>query len=186
MAANSPLLAWRDPIYIAGGFAGIAALALLLLQPLLVAGLLPGAPRAIGRKIHLWSGLLLVVSVVLHVAGLWATSPPDVTDALLFRSPTPFAVWGVLAMWAVFGAAVLGLGRKRLALPPRIWRIAHAALVTVVVVGSVLHAVQIEGAMGSVTKLILCGAAVLALGAAFLRLRSWAAFQARTASGRRS
>ncbi|MEO0831377.1 MAG: ferric reductase, partial [Pseudomonadota bacterium] len=29
-AAMSPLLAWRDPVYIASGFAGILALALLL------------------------------------------------------------------------------------------------------------------------------------------------------------
>ncbi|MEM6906031.1 MAG: ferric reductase, partial [Pseudomonadota bacterium] len=38
----SPLLAWREPVYIAAGAAGVVGLALLLVQPLLAAGLLPG------------------------------------------------------------------------------------------------------------------------------------------------
>ena len=33
-AAVSPLLAWRDPVYILAGFAGIIALGLMLVQPL--------------------------------------------------------------------------------------------------------------------------------------------------------
>ena len=41
-AAASPLLAWRDPVYIAAGFAGVVAMALLLVQPLLAGGYLPG------------------------------------------------------------------------------------------------------------------------------------------------
>ena len=45
-AAASPLLAWRDPVYIAAGFAGIVGLALLLVQPLLIGGYLPGPPAA--------------------------------------------------------------------------------------------------------------------------------------------
>ena len=33
----------------------------------------------------------MAVAVVIHVAGLWITSPPDMIDALLFTSPTPFS-----------------------------------------------------------------------------------------------
>ena len=40
-AAASPLLAWRGPLYILAGFAGIIALGLTLVQPLLIAGYLP-------------------------------------------------------------------------------------------------------------------------------------------------
>ena len=90
-AATSPLLAWRDPVYIAAGFAGIVAMASLLLQPLLVGGYLPGLPAPRGRRVHRAIGGILVAAVALHVAGLWVTSPPDVVDVLLFRSPTPFS-----------------------------------------------------------------------------------------------
>ena len=92
-ATASPLLAWRDPVYIAAGFAGIAAMALMLIQPLLAGGYLPGLPAIRGRFLHRWTGAVLVAAVVGHVAGLWITSPPDVIDALLFRSPTPFSAW---------------------------------------------------------------------------------------------
>ena len=37
-AAASPLLAWRGPLYILAGLAGIIALGLTLVQPLLIAG----------------------------------------------------------------------------------------------------------------------------------------------------
>ena len=37
-AAASPLLAWRDPIYILAGFAGIIILGLVLVQALLIGG----------------------------------------------------------------------------------------------------------------------------------------------------
>ncbi len=42
VAATSPFLAWRDPVYIIAGFAGVVSMALLLLQPLLAGGYLPG------------------------------------------------------------------------------------------------------------------------------------------------
>ena len=77
-AAASPLLQWRQPIYIAAGFAGITAMALLLLQPLLAGGYLPGAEGLKGRRLHRWTGSLLVLAIILHVGGLWITSPPDV------------------------------------------------------------------------------------------------------------
>lgn len=113
LAATSPLLAWRDPIYIVAGFAGIFALILLLLQPLLINGLLSGLSLYKSRRVHRWIGALLVVAIFIHVGGLWLTSPPDVIDALLFASPTPFSVWGVLAMWAVFASALLAIFRHK-------------------------------------------------------------------------
>ena len=71
---------------------------------------------------------------LIHVGGLWITSPPDVIDALLFASPTPFSAWGVIAMWAIFVAALLAAFRRRLRLRPRTWRIAHSSAAAVVVV----------------------------------------------------
>lgn len=171
-AALSPLLAWRDPVYIAAGFAGIVAMALLLAQPLLAAGLLPGAPAPRGRRIHRWVGGALVVAVMVHVGGLWLTSPPDVVDALLFASPTPFSDWGVAAMWAIFAAAVLAAMRRRLRL--RTWRIGHTALVSGAVAGSVVHAMLIEGAMETVTKAALCALVLAATAMAVIRLKAWA------------
>jgi len=44
VAAFSPLLAYREAIYILAGFAGVAAMGFLLLQPLLAGGYLPGLP----------------------------------------------------------------------------------------------------------------------------------------------
>src|SRR3954470_19020803 len=96
-AAASPLLAWRDAVYILAGFAGIIALGLMLFQPLSIGGYLPGLPAPIGRRTHRWIGGALVAAVVIHVGGLWITSPPDMVDALLFTSPTPFSPFGVIA-----------------------------------------------------------------------------------------
>ncbi|WP_068116003.1 ferric reductase-like transmembrane domain-containing protein [Tropicimonas marinistellae] len=155
-AAMSPLLAWRQPVYIAAGFAGIVGMALLLVQPLLAGGVLPGLPPQRGRRVHRAVGWGLVAAVVIHVVGLWFTSPPDVIDALLFRSPTLFSVWGVIAMWAVFAAAALVAFRRRLRLHPRIWLRAHTTLVVVTVVGSVVHALLIEGTMETKSKVALC------------------------------
>ena len=154
IAATSPLLAWRDAVYILAGFAGMIALGLLLVQPLLAAGYLPGLSAYRGRRAHHWIGGALVVAVVVHVAGLWITSPPDMIDALLFASPTPFSPWGVTAMWAIFAVALLALFRRRLGL--RIWRVAHMLLATVIVAGSVVHAILIEGTMETVSKTALC------------------------------
>ena len=66
-AAASPLLAWRGPVYILAGFAGIVALGLVLVQPLLIGGYLPGLPAHRGRRAHHWIGGALVVAVVIHV-----------------------------------------------------------------------------------------------------------------------
>ena len=152
-AAGSPLLQWRDATYIAAGFAGVAAFALLLAQPLLADAAMPGlAPRR-ARLWHRWVGSVVVLLVALHVAGLWLTSPPDVIDVLLFRSPTPFSVWGALAMWGVFLTALAAPWRARLG--PRLWRVAHGLLAAVVVAGTVVHALLIEGTMGMVSKWLL-------------------------------
>ncbi|MFQ6547006.1 ferric reductase-like transmembrane domain-containing protein [Aestuariibius sp. 2305UL40-4] len=173
-AVASPLLAWREPIYIAAGFAGVVAMPLLLLQPLLAGRYLPGLSALRARRVHRAIGILLVLAVVIHVGALWITSPPDVVDVLLFRSPTPFSVWGVVAMWAIFAAALLAAFRKRLRLRPRSWRRAHMTLAIVTVTGSVVHAMLIEGTMETVSKAALCAlvlAATVKL-AADLRARS--------------
>jgi hypothetical protein len=161
IAATSPLLEWRGPLYIVAGFAGIIALGFLLVQPVLAGGYLPGPSAYRGRRIHHWVGGALVVAVVIHVGGLWISSPPDMIDALLFVSPTPFSPFGVIAMWAIFAVAVLAAFRRRLRL--RTWRIAHMVLAAVIVVGSVAHGMLIEGAMETVSKAVLCA---LVLGAA--------------------
>jgi predicted ferric reductase len=160
-AAASPLLAWRGPLYILAGFAGILALGLVLVQPLLAGGYLPGLSAWRGRRVHRWIGGALVAAVVVHVAGLWITSPPDMIDALLFTSPTPFSPFGVIAMWAIFAVALLAALRRRLGL--RTWRIAHMSLAVVIVAGSVVHGMLIEGTMETMTKAALCA---LVLGAA--------------------
>lgn len=167
VATQSPLLAWRQPVYIAAGFAGIIGLALLLVQPLLALGWLPGLRGPRGRRVHRWGGAALLAAILLHVAGLWVTSPPDMVDALLLRSPTPFSVWGVLAMWAVCATAVLALWRRRLG--PKRWRAVHLGLATLILGGSVLHAVLIEGAMGTASKLALCALALAATCAVLSR-----------------
>ena len=171
VAATSPLLAWREPVYIAAGFAGVIAMSLLLLQPLLAGGYLPGLPPRRGRAIHRVVGIALVGAVVVHVAGLWITSPPDVIDALLFRSPTPFSAWGVIAMWAVLAAGLLAVLRRRLR--PLLWRLCHISAAAMVVVGSVVHAMLIEGTMGLVSKAVLCALVAAAAVTVMVEMRVW-------------
>jgi predicted ferric reductase len=173
VAATSPLLAWRQPIYIAAGFAGIVAMALLLLQPLLAGGYLPGLPLRRSRRLHAWIGAGLVAAVVVHVAGLWLTSPPDVIDALLFRSPTLFSAWGVIAMWAVLASALLAATRHRLRLRPTTWRLCHTALAAVIVPASVVHALLIEGTMGKLSKAAICALVVAAAAKVIVDRRAW-------------
>ena len=173
-AATSTLLEWRDPIYIAGGFAGIVAMALMLLQPLLAGGYLPGLSTFGGRRIHRWTGSFLVIAVAVHVLALWITSPPDVIDALLFVSPTPFAAWGVIAMWAAFAAALLALFRHRMRAHLRLWRRGHTALVVVTVLGSVVHAMLIEGTMEKLSKTLLCAFVIATTLKTVADLRAWA------------
>lgn len=174
-AGASPLLAWREPIYILGGLAGVFAMALMLVQPLLVGGYLPGLSAIRSRRVHRDVGGVLVVAVVIHVAALWITSPPDVIDALLLVSPTPFAVWGVIAMWAIFASALLAALRRRLRLRPPVWHLAHTYLAVVIVVGTVVHALLIEGTMETLSKIALSVLIVAATMKAIADLRGWVA-----------
>ena len=161
-AGTSPLLAWRDPVYILACFAGIIALGLVLVQPLLIGRYLPGPSAYRGRRIHHWIGGALVVAVVVHVGGLWFSSPPDMIDALLFVSPTPFSPFGVVAMWAIFAVALMAAFRRRLALAPRTWRLGHMFFAVVIVAGSVVHGLLIEGTMETMSKAALCALVLLA------------------------
>src|ERR1700750_56545 len=171
IAATSPLLEWRGPLYILAGFAGIIGLGLLLVQPLLIGGYLPGLSAYRGRRAHHWMGAALVAAVVIHVGGLWITSPPDMIDALTFASPTPFSPFGVIAMWAIFAVALLATLRRRLGL--RTWRIAHMSLAVVIVVGSVVHGMLIEGTMETMSKAALCALVVAAAIKVMADLRVW-------------
>jgi predicted ferric reductase len=172
-AAMSPQLEWRGPVYILAGFAGIVALGVMLVQPLLIGGYLPGLSGRTGRRVHLWIGSALVVAIVIHVGGLWITSPPDMIDALLFASPTPFSPFGVIAMWAIFAVALLAALRRRLGIRPRTWRIAHTLLAIVIVAGSALHAILIEGTMETISKAALCVLVLAAAAKVMTDLRVW-------------
>ena len=176
-ATQSPVLAWRSSIYIAAGFAGIAALTLLLLQPLAASSQLPGVKFNVARRIHLILGTSIIAFVLMHIAGLWVTSPPDMVDALLFRSPTPFSVWGVIAMWALLAVGLMAGYRKRWTFGPAGWRVLHGILVTITVLGSVVHAILVEGAMEPVTKLVLCVSVLITLGIAMVARKTWRAFR---------
>ncbi len=156
IAATSPLLAGRDAVYIVGGFAGIVALALLIMQPFLAVGYLPGISPVQARRWHRWTGSTLVIALALHVVGLYLTSPPDMIDALLLVAPTMYSIFGVIGMWALILIVLLVFARSRIGLRITTWRILHNALAVVVVVASVVHALMIEGAMGYLSKLILC------------------------------
>lgn len=161
-AAFSPQLNWRGPIYIAAGFAGIIGMILLLTQSLLAGRSLPGLSSVDSHRFHRLGGGLLLISVMIHIAGLWITSPPDMIDVLLFQSPTPFSKWGVLSFWALLAAALIAFFRKPMRLRPRIWRRTHFTLAAFGAVGCVLHAIQIEGTMELISKVVL---AVLVLAA---------------------
>ena len=179
LAATSPQLQWRGPVYIAAGFAGVVAMGLLLVQPLLAGGYLPGLSPRLTRRLHAWTGAALIGLVVIHVAALWWTSPPDVIDALTFTSPTPFSDWGVIAMWATFAAGALAMLRRRLKLRPSIWKLLHLALVGVVIVGSVIHALLIEGTMETISKVVLCALAIAAAVKVIADVKPWALLRRR-------
>jgi hypothetical protein len=68
-AAFSPLLAWRAPVYIVAGFAGILAMVLLLVQPVLAGGYIPDLSTRMRRQMHRLVGAALVTAIVVHVGG---------------------------------------------------------------------------------------------------------------------
>lgn len=162
IAAASPLLSWRDPIYIVAGLAGIVAMGLMLLQPLLIGGLLPGTRQFPVRRLHRFVGLTILLMVIVHVAGLWIFSPPDVLDALLLRSPAPFSIWGVAAIWLL----ILTLGAIAASRTQRskikLMRTVHTLGACLVVACTAVHAWLVEGTMGTVSKAVLCVFLVLA------------------------
>ena len=170
LSLQSPYLAYRQPIYIIAGAAGVLAFGLLLVQPLLARCRLPLAPLT-ARRVHAATGAVLALLVAAHVAALWLPSPPDVLAALLLRSPTPFSLWGVIAMWAVCLAALLALMRRRLA--HRIWRGLHRALAPVIAGGTIAHALLIEGTMEPLSKFALCAAVALATLIALTTPHPW-------------
>lgn len=178
LAGTSDLLAYRGAVYNLASFAGIAALALVLLQPLLIGGYLPGLSGPLGRRAHFWIGGALVTAVAIHVGGLWFSSPPDMIDALTFTSPTPFSPFGVIAMWAIAAVALLAAFRRRLGLTPRTWRIAHMMLALIIVAGGVIHALLIEGTMETMSKVAL---SAMVVGAAIKVMADRRVFRKRAA-----
>ncbi len=122
---------------------------------------------------------MLVAAVVIHVGALWITSAPDVIDALLFTSPTPFSAWGVIAMWATFAAALLAAFRHRLRRRPQTWRIGHTVLAVIIVVGTVIHVLLIEGTMEPISKEVLCALAFAATLKVVADLRVWSTKRSR-------
>ena len=181
VAAVSPLLKSRELIYVIGGLSGVIALSLLLVQPLLAIGYLTGVSLGRQRRWHLCSGTLLVVSIALHIGALYVTSPDDMTDALFLRSATPFSIYGVIALWGVLLIALLVAFRSKIKIPIKKWKTLHAVIAAIVVVASIIHALWIQGAMGTVSKWVLCGTIVLATGYAVVHLETLQAiFRKRT------
>ncbi|MEM6303182.1 MAG: ferric reductase-like transmembrane domain-containing protein [Pseudomonadota bacterium] len=170
LSLQSPLLAYREPVYILAGATGVAALGLILVQPLLAGGLLPLTPPT-SRRLHRIIGASLLLLVLAHVAALWITSPPDVIDALLLRSPTPFSLWGVIALWAVVLSALSVRVQKRLR--AWLWRRLHRLLAVLIVSGTIAHALLIEGTMEPLSKAALCLAAALATLFALTSRHPW-------------
>ncbi|MGB0660788.1 MAG: ferric reductase-like transmembrane domain-containing protein [Mangrovicoccus sp.] len=154
LAATSPLLAWRQPVYIAAGLAGVIALALLPFQPLLAARALPGLSPGQSRKLHRILGGTLLALIIAHVIGLWITSPPDMIDALTFTAPTFFSVFGVLGMWMLFATAFLAMRRRHIL--AKTWRSWHQGLGLAIALCSILHAIMIQGSMEFWSKTALC------------------------------
>ena len=111
--------------------------------------------------------------------------PPDVIDALLFDSPTPFSAWGVVAMWAALAAALLAALRRPLRIKPQLWRLGHTVLVLLVVLGGVVHALFIDGTMGNFSKLVLCALVAAVTAVALLNLRVWTVLTRRKSQDRR-
>lgn len=171
VAALNPLQASRNAAYIVASLAGVFALGLMLVQPLLAAGYLPGLALVKMRRWHRIVGGGLVVAVMLHIGGLYLTSPPDTLDALFLVSPTPFSIYGVTAMWALVFTALLVALKKRLGIKLSLWRIAHNVLAVIAVISTIVHALMIEGTMGQISKIILCVAVGAVTLAAVIHLR---------------
>ncbi|MBO9472238.1 ferric reductase [Shimia sp. R10_1] len=161
IASQSPYLAYRNLAYILAGFAGIIALLLLFVQPLLAAGHLPGLRPRTSRLWHRATGSLILIAVAVHIGGLYLTSPPDTLDTLLLVAPTPFSVYGAIACYGLVITALLVTLRQRLPLRYLHWSILHNTLALLIVISTVMHALLIEGTMGPLSKWLTCGAVLL-------------------------
>jgi predicted ferric reductase len=103
------------------------------------------------------------------------------TDALLLRSATPFSIYGVIALWGVLLIALLVAFRSKIKIPIKKWKTLHAVIAAIVVVASIIHALWIQGAMGTMSKWVLCGTIVFATGYAVVHLETLQAiFRKRT------
>lgn len=171
IAVINPLQTSRNFAYIIGGLAGICALCILLVQPLLAAGYLTHTRLTDSRRWHRRLGTSLIFLVALHVVGLYLTSPDDMSDALILVAPTLFSLYGVIGLWALALTALLVTLRKRLPFTDMIWKTMHNLLAVVVVISSVIHAVMIDGAMGVLSKQLLCICIVIATGVITFHLR---------------
>ena len=74
-------------------------------------------------------------------------------------------------MWAVFATALLAALRGRLRLRLVVWRLCHIALAAMIVVGSVVHALLIDGTMEILSKVALSALVVAAAAKVILDLR---------------
>jgi len=170
IALANPLQQSRDVPWIVGGMAGVAALALLLAQPLLAAGLLPAPSTRQARRWHRWLGATIAALVGIHVVGLYISSPEDIADVLMLAAPTPFSVYGVIGLAGMALTVLLVALRSRAGLRYAVWRIIHNALALVVVAATIAHALLIEGAMGAVSKAGLSVAVAVATIWALVRV----------------
>jgi len=76
-------------------------------------------------------------------------------------------------MWAIFAVALLAALRRRLGLRLRTWRIAHMPLAVVIVLGSVVHAMLVEGTMETMSKAALCALVLVTTIKVMADLRVW-------------
>ncbi|RDJ19698.1 ferric reductase [Bosea caraganae] len=169
-AAASPLQGGRELLWITGGMAGVVALSLLFVQPLLMAAAPPLLTARGGVRWHRWGGIAIVTMVGLHIGALYAYSPEDITDALLLVAPTPFSLYGVISLWCLVLTAALAATRRVLKLGYKPWRILHSGLAVALVGAGAIHAIQIEGAMEEYSKLAICIAALTATTAGVLEV----------------
>lgn len=161
LAAFSPLLEWRGPVYTAAGFAGILAYSFMLWQPLLMAGHWPPIKRRYARLLHRAVGAGVILLVAVHVLGLYLISPMDVLDVLSFRSPTPFGLWGAIALYILLVLGFVVLFKRKI--PLARWRFLHLSLASILSLTTILHVLPIEGTMESISKWILAAALLAAL-----------------------
>ncbi|MBS28510.1 MAG: hypothetical protein CL566_06235 [Alphaproteobacteria bacterium] len=74
---------------------------------------------------------------------------------------------------SAFPAAILAALLRRLRWRWWAWRLGHTSLAVITVVGSVVHAVLIEGTMEPVTKILLCVLVLAATAKVLFDLRVW-------------